>query len=108
VRPPSESDENSPIQHGPADPISLFAPWAGRSERSLRLRIHRARDTAVARATRSVHASARVLYWRAEQIASQRVFVPMPENELKDTINNLARLFVVAGWIERTEAPDGQ
>jgi hypothetical protein len=30
----------------------------------------------------------------------------MPKEDLTEIIENLARLFLVAGWIERTEAPD--
>ena len=88
------------------DPIDVFAPWSGASERALRLRIHRARDSATARATRCKHGSARSLYWLAAQLASERVFARMPDAELMRTIENLARLFLVAGWIERTDAPD--
>lgn len=93
-------------QPAPADPITLFAPWCDEGERSLRLRIHRARDVATARAARSTHGGARSLFWQAAQIASDRVFARISEPDLRETIDNLARLFVVAGWIERTEAPD--
>lgn len=93
-------------QDGPLDAVGVFAPWAGADERALRVRIHRARDSATARATRCKHGEARTLYWVAAQMASARVFARMPNEELKDTIDNLARLFLVAGWIERTEAPD--
>ena len=86
--------------------VDVFAPWAGDQERALRIRIHRARDVATARATRSRHGGARALLWQAAQIAAERVFAPAPEDDLRETIGNLARLFLVAGWIERTEAPD--
>ena len=92
----------------PLDAVSVFAPWCGETERGLRIRIHRARDSATARATRCKHAGARSIYWLAAQIAAARVFARMPNEDLKETIDNLARLFVVAGWIERTEAPDAE
>lgn len=94
------------MQPASADAVGIFAPWCGDGERALRLRIHRARDVATARATRSKHGSARNLYWQASELASARVFARIPEDDLRETINNLARLFLVAGWIERTEAPD--
>jgi hypothetical protein len=90
----------------PFDAISVFAPWCGDDERALRIRIHRARDAATARATRSKHGGARALFWQAAQIASARVFARISEAELRETIDNLARLFLAAGWIERTERPD--
>ena len=95
-------------QDGPIDAVGVFAPWAGADERALRVRIHRARDSATARATRCKHGEARTLYWIAAQMASARVFARMPNEELTDTIDNLARLFLVAGWLERTEAPDAE
>ena len=95
-------------QPAPADAVSMFAPWCGEAERGLRVRIHRARDSATARATRCKHGDARTIYWLAGQMASARVFARMPNEELKDTIDNLARLFLVAGWIERTEGPHAE
>ncbi len=89
-----------------SDAVATFAPWAGGAERALRLRLHRARDTATARATRSQHGSARMIYWLAAQMAAAKVFARVPDEELTETIGQLARLFLVAGWIERTEAPD--
>ena len=90
----------------PLDAVSVFAPWCDETERGLRIRIHRARDSATARATRCKHGEARAIYWLAAQMASARVFARMPAESLKETIDNLSRLFLVAGWIERTEAPD--
>jgi hypothetical protein len=90
------------------DAVAVFAPWAADDERALRLRIHRARDTATAKATRCKHGNARQLLWLAAQLAAERVFARMPNEELKETIENLARLFLVAGWIERSEAPDAE
>lgn len=92
----------------PLDPIAIFAPWAADAERALRLRIYRARDTATAKATRCKHGNARQLLWLAAQLAAERVFARMPNGDLKETIENLARLFLVAGWIERSEAPDAE
>lgn len=88
--------------------IDVFAPWCGEVERGLRVRIHRARDTATGRATRCKHGNARTIYWLAAQMASERVFARMLVDDLQDTINNLARLLLVAGWIERSEAPDAE
>ncbi len=90
------------------DAISVFAAWSGEAERALRVRLHRAGNSATARATRSKHGSARALYWLAAQLASERVFARMPDAELMTTIDNLARIFLVAGWIERTDAPDAE
>jgi hypothetical protein len=95
-------------QDAPLDAVGVFAPWAGADERALRIRIHRARDSATARATRCKHGDARTIYWIAAQLASARVFARMPNEELKETIDNLARLFLVAGWIERTDSPDAE
>lgn len=89
-----------------ADAVSVFAPWCDEAERALRIRIHRARDTATARATRCRHGHARTIYWLAAQTASARVFARMPMEELNETICNLARLFLFAGWVELSEAPD--
>lgn len=91
-----------------ADAVSVFAPWCGEAERALRIRVHRARDTATARATRCKHGNARTIYWLAAQMASARVFARMPAEDLNQAIDNLARLFLVAGWIERSEAPDAE
>ena len=112
----SDSSEPTPKQQiaqcndcPPAmDAISVFAPWSGEAERALRIRIHRARDSATARATRCKHGDARSLFWIAAQLASARVFARMPDEELMETIDNLARLFLVAAWIERTDAPDAE
>lgn len=90
----------------PADSVGVFAPWCDEAERTLRNRIHKARDIATARATRCKHGDARVIYWLAAQTASTRVFARMPADDLRETIDNLARLFLVGGWIERVEAPD--
>ena len=90
------------------DAVGVFAPWCSEAERALRIRIHRARDIATARATRCKHGDARMIYWLAAQMASACVFVQIPAEGLKETIDNLARLFLVAGWIERAEAPDAQ
>jgi hypothetical protein len=91
-----------------ADAVSVFAPWCNETERALRIRIHRARDSATARATRCKHGDARTIYWIAAQLASERVFARMPDRDLKETIANLAHLFLVAGWIERTASPDAE
>lgn len=103
---PSSTPTSSEPQ--PLDAVAVFAPWAADDERALRLRIHRARDTATAKATRCKHGNARQLLWLAAQLAAERVFARMPNEELKETIENLARLFLVAGWIERSEAPDAE
>jgi hypothetical protein len=92
----------------PADAVGVFAPWCDEVERDLRLRIHKARDSATAKATRCKHGNARTIYWLAAQMASERVFARMLVDDLKATIDNLARLFLVAGWIERSEAPDAE
>src|SRR5688572_24273989 len=92
----------------PVDAVSVFAPWCDEVERTLRIRIHKARDSATAKATRSKHSNARTIYWLAAQMASERVFARMPAENLMETIENLSRLFLVAGWVERSEAPDAE
>jgi muconolactone delta-isomerase len=88
------------------DPIATFTPWAGPEERALRVRIHKARDAAQARAARSKHGRARTLWWVAAQLASDWVFHRAPVDDLQEIISGLGRLFLVAGMIERLEAPD--
>jgi hypothetical protein len=88
--------------------VAVFAPWAGPTDRPLRLRLHRAQAAATARATRSKHGNARSLYWLAAQLAAERVFARIGTDELNETILNLGQLFMVAGWIERSEAPDAE
>lgn len=102
------SDRNGLVKPALADAVDVFAPWCDDAERSLRIRIHRARDTATARATRCKHGMARVIYWVAAQMASDRVFARMPIEVLRETICTLARLFLAAGSIERSEAPDAE
>jgi NADH:ubiquinone oxidoreductase subunit C len=89
-----------------SDAVGIFAPWCDEAERALRIRIHKARDGATAKATRCKHGNARTVYWLAAQTASDRVYARIPAEDLKETIENLARLFLVAHWIERSEAPD--
>ncbi len=98
----------SQIQPTPADAISVFAPWAGPDDRPLRLRLHRAQTVATARATRSRHGRARILYWLAADLAGERTFARTSPDDLKDTLAALARLFLTAGWIERSEASDDE
>ena len=97
---------NSDPETRAADAIAVFAPWAGPEDRPLRLRLHRAQASAQARASRSRHGNARTIYWLAAQLAGGRIFARLDAAELRDAIDNMSRLFLVAGWIERTEAPD--
>lgn len=106
-----QADKDGPNKTNPstqpaADAVAVFSPWSGPTERALRIRIHRARDMATARATRSRHGAAREIFWLAARSAELRVFAHADENELRETIDMLARLFVVAGWIEQTEVRD--
>jgi len=87
-------------------PIDVFAPWAAGEERGLRLRIHKARDIAQARAARSRHVHARSIYWSAAEIAHAWVFQRAPSDQLNDILEALTRLFLAAGAIERLEAPN--
>ena len=108
ARRPEVPTQNAPsTQPDAADAVAVFAPWCGATERALRIRVHRARDTATARATRCRHGAAREIFWLAARSAELRVFARASEDELRETIDNLARLFMVGGWIERTETPDG-
>lgn len=116
-----EPQKGAPVVHGsepaeptskhveaqlPVDPVSVFAPWAAGTERAMRLRMHRARDIAQARASRSKHPTARSIYWTAAQVASGWVFARAPQDDLSDILEALSRLFLVAGTLERLEAPD--
>jgi len=92
--------------HQPIDAVAVFAPWCDDAERALRVRIHKARDAAQARAIRSKHGRARTLYWVAAQMAGDWVFCRAPNEDLNDILAALSRLFLVAGSIERLEAPD--
>jgi muconolactone delta-isomerase len=87
-------------------PVDIFAPWAGVEERALRVRMHRARDAAQARATRSRHGRARTLYWIAAQLASDWVFQRAQSEDLNDILATLSYLFLACGKIERVEAHD--
>src|SRR4051794_39680073 len=88
--------------------VDIFAPWSGADERALRLRIHRARDIAQARAGRSKHTRARAVYWIAAQLAGDWVFARAPNESLEGVLEALSRLFLVAGTLERLEVPDEQ
>lgn len=88
--------------------VDVFAAWSEGDERTLRIRIHNARDIAQARACRSKHGRARTIYWLAAQMAADWVFKRAAVGDLKDVIDNLTRLFLVAGSTERMEAPDGE
>ncbi len=90
----------------PLSPIDVFAPWSGPEERGLRLRIHKARDIAQARAIRSTHERARSIYWIAAALAGAWVFTRAPIDDLNEILAGLNRLFLAAGMIERLEAPD--
>ena len=103
----NESSTPNPRASQPAlTPIDVFAPWAGEAERALRLRLHKARDVAQARAARSKYATARSLYWIAAQTASGWVFARAPNDELEDILKALSWLFLAVGILERREAPD--
>lgn len=88
------------------DAISVFAPWSGEAERGLRLRLHKARDIASARASRSTFRRARLLYGVAAELASDWVFCRAESEALEDVLNALAQIFMAAGKIEKREATD--
>jgi hypothetical protein len=88
-------------------PVDIFAPACKGEDRELRLRLHKARDIATARATRCKHGSARVVYWLAADIASAWVFRRgVALADMQEVRATLARLFMAATSIERLEAPD--
>lgn len=107
-----------PLARGPSEPsetlsatqrldaIDLFCPGASDDERALRRRIQRAQGAAATSAARSQHSRARALYWWTAQFAADWTFQRAEIDELKDIIAGLARAFLVAGMIERLEAPD--
>lgn len=88
------------------DAISVFAPWAGPDDRPLRVRLQRAGAAAAARATRSKHGKARVLFWTAADIAHERTLARVGVDHLTDGIAAISYIFLAAGIVERTEAPD--
>jgi hypothetical protein len=90
----------------PLDPITALMPWAGPEDKPFRLRLHRAGARATARATRSKHGKARVLFWTAADIAHERTFARADVDHLKDGIAAISYLFLAANIIERTEAAD--
>jgi hypothetical protein len=91
----------------PLSPIDFHLPCIGMQERALRVRIHKARDLSQARASRSKHGRARVLYWVAAQLSSDWVFARgATDDDLNEILAALSLLFIVAGKIERLEAPD--
>ena len=104
---PVESTRNlTATQRNSVAAVTHFAPWAGDDERALRVRVHRARDIAQARACRSKHGRARSVYWIAAQMAGDWVFARAPNDDLQCILETLSRLFLAAGAIERLEAPD--
>jgi ABC-type branched-subunit amino acid transport system substrate-binding protein len=100
------STSQTPQSQSAADAVAVFAPWSGPRDRPVRLRLHRAQAAATARASRSKHGTARTLFWIAAQMAGARIFARIDADQLQDAIDNMSRLFLVAGYIERTEAPD--
>ena len=102
--------KRSAPENQPIDPelhaVDIYAPWCASFERQLRIRVHRARDIAQARACRSKHGRARSLYWMAAQMAGDWVFRRAPNEDLEEILAALSRLFLVAGATERLEAPD--
>lgn len=90
----------------PADAVALFAPWANDTERALRLRIHKARDIATARASRSTHRRARLIYSVASELASEWVFRRANMEDLEQVLRALSQSFLAAGNIQTVEAPD--
>lgn len=86
--------------------VDAFAPWAAGEERALRLRIHKARDVAQSRGSRSRHGRARTIYWIAAQYAGDWVFQRAPTEDLEEVIKGVSWLFLFAGLVERSEAPD--
>jgi hypothetical protein len=55
---------------------------------------------------RCKHGNARTIWWLTTDLASSWWLARVPNEALQETIDNLARLFMVAGWIERVEFPD--
>lgn len=104
----AETRASGPIssQLDPIDAVAALMPWSGPEDRPLRLRLHKAGATAVARAMRSEHADARQLLWLAAQICHERAFARIEVQELNETISAISRLGLVVHFIERTGAPD--
>ena len=92
----------------PLDPVGKNTAWAGPEERALRLRMHKARDRAQARAVRTKHSRARAAYWLAAQFAGDWVFQRAPIEDLEEVVKGLTWAFLLAGLFERLEDPDEQ
>ena len=92
--------------HEPLDAVGVFAPWAAPDERALRLRIHRARDAAQARAIRSKHEGAQAVYWLAAQFAGRWVFQRASADQLQEVIKGVTWQFLFAGLLERMETSE--
>lgn len=88
-----------------ADPIGLMMPWAGEGERDLRRRILLCQRLSSTRATMCASDRARSIYWAANNVAAEHVFAPAPIDCLQDVRDTLVRMFLVAGALERFEAP---
>ena len=89
-----------------ADPVARFRPWDSEETRNLRHRILKARDIAAVRARRSKVTIARTIFWLANELANDWVFVTASDDQLREIADSLVRLFLVAGSLERVEPAD--
>src|SRR5690242_18102908 len=96
--PAAKGEPHVTAQHTPVD---IFAPWAGREERTLRVRLYRARDIAQARAARTNDARAWAIWNSAAQLAGDWVFFRTSPAALRETLHTLSELFIAAGAIEQ-------
>lgn len=91
-----------------ADIVAMFVPEAAHVERTLRARIHLARDTAQARRDRASSFEAARIYAETANVAREWVFRRGASLEdLEEVIKILTWLFLAAGALERLEVPNG-
>ena len=105
----SEQALNSPSQRQPEpqlDPIDIFCPWASDRQKPLLRRLRRYHFSAVARVQRCQHRNARPLWWTAAAIAQDKMAARLAPEDLKEAIEQVSRLSVVANYIERSELAD--
>ena len=90
-----------------SDEIRRFVPWVDDDELALRTRLRKARDLGAVRAVAATgHARSRTLYWMVADVAGEWMLSPASNDDLKDVADAMVRLFMVAGALERLEAPD--
>ena len=87
-------------------PIRLHLPWISDDEHALRMRLFKARDLSALKAVAAEgHDRSRYLYWMVNELANEWLLSPAGKDDLRDLADTLVRLFMVAGALQRLEAP---